>query len=381
MATIPPFPGAPLPVPFVPTQPPLTPPNPLVPASPRTVTGSLFASGMHIEQGSHIEVTGIAPGDVHLALPVGSYSRSVSTALQALDAIDDLIFTQGPHSDGQVSTIDDTCQVQAVPSLDYVNLVFVIAPSIDAGPLQTWLSGHLAYSTAFAQAVVINQFNAAVYGPGGLAALYNAQATALNNNAAVQDPVGFANAQATAALAAINNAVAGALALANATATTVTNAVNALKTGTVDPAVANAQTLIAQQQAFVLAQVEALRILALATVNGAVATITAAKTTIDAEIAKQQAAAEALVTQAVADAMARVAGAILLVGQVQAQVQAEVNRITIEVLAEGARVLAQAQSLLADRPLYYGALASPITVTATTDVIVIPPGGLTITAN
>lgn len=211
--------------------------------------------------------------------------------------------------------------------------------------------------------------------------IFDAQATALNANPAVQNPQAYIAAQQLIVTNLVNAQIAGATALANSTIAAATVIVNGYKTGTVDPTVATALAQIATQQAFVNATI----LSAQAQVNAAIVTYTAVvnaqRTALEAEAARQQAVATATVTAAQAQAMALIASTTVTVLALAAQIQAQAAATVAQTLATVGAIVAGVQSQLADRPLYYGALTTPISVTNPTDVIVIPPGGLTITAD
>lgn len=209
---------------------------------------------------------------------------------------------------------------------------------------------------------------------------YNSQATAINNNPTVQNPMG-----------AVNGAILTATTLVNSTLTTVSNAVTAaqaeagrqiaaatLLAGSVQ---AQVTALVDAQVAFVTNTLTALQTQLNAALTNAQATVDQQRVILEAEAKKQQDAANAVVTKAQADAGAAVADATARATATLTFVQAEIARIGTLAIAEITRVIGVVNSTTQDRPLYHGALTTSVTVNGPTDVVVIPAGGLVITAD
>lgn len=210
---------------------------------------------------------------------------------------------------------------------------------------------------------------------------YDAEAARLNAHPAVIDPAGFATTTVTQVQTIVNAQITAAVTLVNKTVADALIIVGGIKTGTVDPAIATAEAAIAAQVKFVTDTATSIQNQVTLIVNGALATITAEKTKLEAEAARLQAEASATVTQKQAEAMAAIADAqatlLTQVGVVTKAVADLSAMATTEVL----RVVGSIQAQAADRPLYYGALSAAITVNGPADVVVIPPGGLQITAD
>lgn len=251
--------------------------------------------------------------------------------------------------------------------------------------MQAWVNYMVSLGVANVDAqanpihnILANTFNGAVI---SIATVYDAQATALNANPVVRDPVNGSAAAAMAAVATVTGIANGLV----ATVTGILNggmaAINALKTGTVDPTVKQVETTLGQQGTFILGQVTAALATADAAVKSAVATINNQVTLLGAEVDRQAAAANKTVSDLQVSLMAEIARQIQNMLVIAGQLTTLAGQVSQTVLDLVLGTVASTQAQLADRPLFWGALTQPITVTSPTDVIVIPAGGLIITAD
>lgn len=211
--------------------------------------------------------------------------------------------------------------------------------------------------------------------------LHNAQATMLNNHPAYANPYTFATATLDAYLATVNGIVNGLLILATNTVAAAQAEANRIKATTVDPTVQQALDLanatLTQVTAIVNAQVTAV----MTAVTNAKAIADQQIAILNAEYEKQKTAAEARVTEEQRKAAAAIDNAVATALNLGGSVIVTVNGLVTAVMDEFLRVQAQLVAQTQDRPLFHGALTSPVTISGPTDVVVIPPGGLVITAD
>lgn len=218
----------------------------------------------------------------------------------------------------------------------------------------------------------LNRALSLTVGPA-LVAAYNTVAMALNSNVIVQDPLAYL----TGFLGGGVSSVQGLIDLVNQTAASLMAQVGPL----VDQESQQVQSILDSTYQSVLSALGTYG----ATVQGV---LTQAQQQAAALQAQAQAAAAAAAAQgqsaltaALTDAMGRAA---VLTAQVQGVLDGA-GPALMAAAATGVGILAQqaavVTSQLQDRPLFYGALQSPIVVTSPTDVIVIPAGGLIVTAD
>lgn len=215
--------------------------------------------------------------------------------------------------------------------------------------------------------LVIGVYNTSV---AGLIASYNQQAAALEQNPTYQDPGKVVAAQVAFVIAQIT----GAIAVVQAAITNIDNTV-------IKPTVAKGMEVaggyVAQVQAIITTTMPVIA----GAVAGAQAEIARQQAILEAEAKKQADNANAEITRRQAEAMAAIGSAVATLLGVVGTVTTLVGTLVGTAITEATRISGQVLAQAADRPLFYGALSAPVTITSPTDVVVIPAGGLTVTAD
>lgn len=205
-----------------------------------------------------------------------------------------------------------------------------------------------------------------------VADLYDDIAYDLNNNDAVEDPVGYITFTIGSAGTIANGLVATATAMVTTYSNFLTTTVNGLKSGTIDPTVVTVNNLVNSNAGFVLALIAGYQ----TQINQQIASLQAQAAAIQAQVNALIATYGPLVTEQLANLMSQAAAvqalALAQAGMVSAMVMAQAA-IIIEIVTQQ---VTQIQNQVSDRALYYGNLTTPITVTSATDIIQIPAGAL-----
>lgn len=326
-----------------------------------------------------------------------SYYIAIAYAGSSADSIIANINGEPDNSDGVKHTLVYHTRYGSTQPPIYANDDSYVNGSLVLAQLSQYYSRHLTdlvlenatkvaafttYAASFYAAQVFNSI-ASLYNVqmAQIVQIYSLYAAQVNANPAYANPYVYAAAQAQALQTLVNTQLQAATAAINGVILAATTIVNNAKTGTVDPTLTTVTNTIAQQEAFVKAALAQYTKIATDTVTAVTAEVERQRLILQAEAERQVAAGTAIVSQKQAEAFAAIGAALAQAGAVVADGQKQIAALTTQGLAVVLNAVTQVQASLADRPLFHGALSEPIVVNSSTDVIVIPAGGLIVTAD